>query len=206
VIRFLDRRKHDRLRTLLSSFTDEEVSEGKKRQVEAHLAQCPECSTEFASIRSMSQLMGRLPEIALHRSFVLTQAPAPVRQSSYWLWSGSLATVAAAVLLVFLLVGDAFGLVTQSPMPLRESRSQPAIAPAAAPMAPAPAQAVPTPAAAPALAAAGNPAAPAPLATTAEVPLDEPTSRSAPGGSEKPSAPVAAAPLAAFDYRRDASP
>jgi hypothetical protein len=93
--------------------------------------------------------MSRLPEIALPRSFLLTHAPAPAQQSSYGLWSGSLATAAAAVLLVFLLVGDSFGLVSQSPMPLRESGSQPAIAPAApaaAPMAPAaPAAAVPAP-------------------------------------------------------------
>ena len=168
MIGFLDRRKHDRLRTLLSSFADEEVSEGEKRQVEAHLAQCPECSAELASIRSMSQLMSRLPEIALPRSFLLTHAPAPAQQSSYGLWSGSLATAAAAVLLVFLLVGDSFGLVSQSPMPLRESGSQPAIAPAApaaAPMAPAaPAAAVPAPSELGSASEPGidSPAAPAP--------------------------------------------
>lgn len=232
MIGFLDRRKHDRLRTLLSSFADEEVSEGEKRQVEAHLAQCPECSAELASIRSMSQLMSRLPEIALPRSFLLTHAPAPAQQSSYGLWSGSLATAAAAVLLVFLLVGDSFGLVSQSPMPLRESGSQPAFAPAApaaavpAPSelgsasepgidslaAPAPAQAVPAAAAeapapaAPALAGAGNQAAPAPLATTAEEPLDETSSRSAPDASEEPSAPAAAAPLTALTADATPSP
>lgn len=136
MIGFIEKRKHDKLRTLLSSFADDEVSEGERRDVETHLAQCTECAAELASIRGMSQLMGRLPEIALPRSFRLTQAPAPSHKPAYGVWTGTFATAAAAVLLVFLLVGDAMGLVTQSPVQLERSQRQESSAPAA-PMAPA---------------------------------------------------------------------
>ncbi|MCH8870832.1 MAG: zf-HC2 domain-containing protein [Chloroflexi bacterium] len=189
MIGFLERRKHDRLRTLLSSFADAEVSESETRDVETHLAHCAECAAELASIRGMSQLLRGLPELALPRSFVLSHAPAPVRQAAYGLWTGTFATAAAAVLLVVLLVGDAVGLVTQSPLAAEELRTREAFAPAAAvaPAAPAAAPAPPTAA----LRSASSPAGPTEL--TAEV-QDTLAAPSLPAPALAAPAPAASAP------------
>lgn len=201
MIGFLERRKHDRLRTLLSSFADGEVSEGERRDVESHLAGCPECVAEVAAIRSMSLIMGRLPEIALPRSFVLTQAPAPLRQPAFGVWTGTLATAAAAVLLVFLLVGDAVGLVTQAPRTRQEFSAQQAFS-VAAPAAPAAAPAPPTAelrsAAAPGVPGlTGNPGASA-SPTPTENALVAPSLAAAPAPAPAaPAAPAAAAPAPA---------
>ena len=189
MIGFLERRKHDRLRALLSSFADAEVNESETRDVETHLAHCAECAAELASIRGMSQLLRGLPELALPRSFVLSHAPAPVRQAAYGLWTGTFATAAAAVLLVVLLVGDAVGLVTQSPLAAGELRTPETFAPAAAvaPAAPAAAPAPPTAA----LRSASSPAGPTEL--TAEV-QDTLAAPSLPAPALAAPAPAASAP------------
>lgn len=153
--------------------------------MEAHLAQCPECAAELASIRSLSQLMGRLPEMALPRSFalteaVLTRASAHLRRPGYGVWTGTFATAAAAVMLVFLLVGDAMGLVTQSPTQVERFQTQEFSAPAA-PAAPAPAPPIAALRSASETVQPGDPGLPAPAAPAASA----------------PAAPAAPAPIAA---------
>ncbi len=105
-------RRHARLRELLSAYIDGEVSASETSRVEEHLAGCQECRDELASLRSTVDLLRRLPELAVPRSFALSEAPQR-RPTPTIVWTARLATSAAAVLLVALLLGDIVGLVGQ---------------------------------------------------------------------------------------------
>ena len=105
-------RRHARLRELLSAYIDGEVSASETLRVEEHLAGCQECQDELASLRSTVGLLRRLPELAVPRSFALSEAPQR-RPTPTIVWTARLATSVAAVLLVALLLGDIVGLVGQ---------------------------------------------------------------------------------------------
>ena len=105
--------RHRRVRGLLSAYIDGEVTEREARRVEGHLGLCGECRMELGTLRSTVDLLGRLPGLAVRRSFALSEAPAPVASPPRFESLARLAAPVAAVLLVVLVVGDALGIVSQ---------------------------------------------------------------------------------------------
>ena len=110
---FWQNRRHARVRTLLSSYIDGEVSASEARRVAAHLSGCDECVAELESLRATTMLLGRLPSLDTPRSYALTAADvqdmSPRRGlPSFAAFSGGLATAGAAVLVVVLVVGVVF--------------------------------------------------------------------------------------------------
>ena len=146
-----DRFRHGKLRELLSSYIDGEVSDSERRRVERHLSGCEECRRELESLRLTVAALRQMPEIQATRSFAISAPPEPVRGGLGWVLGVRLAASAAAVVLVGLILADVTGLVVQSDMPDwgRESYSEQAPAPAPAFAAPAPAPAAPAPDAGP---------------------------------------------------------
>ena len=193
-------RRHARLRELLSAYIDGEVSASETLRVEEHLAGCQECQDELASLRSTVGLLRRLPELAVPRSFALSEAPQR-RPTPTIVWTARLATSVAAVLLVALLLGDIVGLVGQQRQ-LEDAASRAAVQ---APGAPAPLAAVrgipeaaaPELESAPALAAPPAPAAaPAPAPSPAPA-VSEPAQAFAPPAAPSPAAEAAPSVAAA---------
>ena len=165
------RRKHNRLRGLLSAYSDAEVSDAEAREVEAHLSECEDCRLELAELRSTVGLLRALPQFAVPRSFALRESPVSTRRTPPIVWTARLSTSAAGLLLVALLLGDALGIVRQTP---RSAGSLADVATQAAPaavemeaMAAAAAQVAPTAAQMEAMAATAPQATPQPEATAA---------------------------------------
>ena len=110
---FWQNRRHARVRTLLSSYIDGEVSASEARRVDAHLSGCDECVAELESLRATTTLLGQLPSLDTPRSYALTAADvqdmSPRRGlPSFAAFSGGLATAGAAALVVVLVVGVVF--------------------------------------------------------------------------------------------------
>lgn len=95
---------------------DGEASNSEVIEVEEHLSGCDECRIELDSLRATVGLLRGLPQFDVPRSFVLTEAPAMIRQRPPIVWTARLATSAAALLLFALLMGDAFGILSQTGM------------------------------------------------------------------------------------------
>ncbi len=105
---------HWRIRALLSSYVDGEVSAADARRVEEHAAACPECRDELDSLTATGELVRALPELELPRSFELTRLPEEEPRASLGVWAPRLATSVAGLLLVVLLAGDFTGTLIQS--------------------------------------------------------------------------------------------
>ena len=111
---FWQNRRHARVRTLLSSYIDGEVSASEARRVAAHLSGCDECVAELESLRATTMLLGRLPSLDAPRSYALTAADVQdlSRQRGFMpsiaSLTGGLATAGAAALVVVLVVGVVF--------------------------------------------------------------------------------------------------
>ena len=162
---FWQNRRHARVRTLLSSYIDGEVSASEARRVAAHLSGCDECVAELESLRATTTLLGRLPSLDTPRSYALTAADVQdmspqSRLPSFAAFSGGLATAGAAALVVVLVVGVVF----LARLGFTGSSASEFAAPAPQAAAPAPMVAGPQPAAAAPAAPAAAPAAPAPAA------------------------------------------
>ena len=78
MIGFLGIGKHLRVRGRLSAYIDGHASRTESRRVEEHLDLCDECGLELDTLRSTVDLLNRLPELAVPRSFALSEAPASV--------------------------------------------------------------------------------------------------------------------------------
>ena len=187
---FWQNRRHTRVRTLLSSYIDGEVSASEARRVDAHLSGCDECVAELESLRATTTLLGRLPSLDTPRSYALTAADVQdlSRQRGFMpsiaSLTGGLATAGAAALVVVLVVGVVFLARLGFTGSAAESIPQAA---APAPAAPAAIAQAPAAAAAPAARAA----APAPLLRRAQMPA-----AAAPQASCSHLAPAMAAPAA----------
>ena len=123
--------RHSRLRDLLSAYIDGQVSESEAMRVEEHLSGCDECRRELGTLRATVALMGQLPELAPQRAYTLSAVPEPARGGWTFAWTARAATSLAGLLVVALLLSDAFGVVMQEET--RETASLPVVAPAAAP-------------------------------------------------------------------------
>ena len=210
-------RRHAKLRELLSAYIDGEVSASETLRVEEHLARCQECQGELASLRSTVGLLRRLPEMAVPRSFSLSEAPQR-RPTPTIVWTARLATSVAAVLLVALLLGDIVGLVGQQrTLEDAVSRAEVQVPGAPAPMAAAaqrseaPARGIPEATApelesAPSLAARAAPAPPAAAAPApAAVPAPAAPAAAVPAPVPAP-APAPASPAPARAFAEPAAP
>ena len=162
--------RHSRLRTLLSSYIDGQVSAAEATQVEEHLFSCADCRLDVEDLRATVELLRELPVIEATRSFALASPPAPLRTAVSYVWATGLATSMAAVLLVALVLGDAFDIIAQAG-PADMARVEDSVEKAAAAV---PQAATLSTAAAPegpvaAMAAAAPPPAAAPAAAEARV-------------------------------------
>ena len=104
---------HWRIRALLSSYVDGEVSAAETRRVEEHAAACPACRDELDSLTATVELVRALPELELPRSLELTRLPEEEPRASFGVWAPRLATSVAGLLLVILLAGDFTGTLVQ---------------------------------------------------------------------------------------------
>jgi hypothetical protein len=95
-----------KIQGMLSEYIDGKLNKADKGIVEAHLEVCDTCSRELESLRATIQLLHRVPEVSIPRTFTVV---APRREHAYgatslrWLRP---ATAVASIALVFLLVGD----------------------------------------------------------------------------------------------------
>jgi hypothetical protein len=97
-----------KVRGMLSEYIDNRLDSEDKSFIERHLETCEACSKELESLRMTVQLLHRVPEVSVPRSFTVT-VPQPRRESAFgpsslrWLRP---ATAIVAVALVVLLMGD----------------------------------------------------------------------------------------------------
>ena len=97
-------------RDSLSAYLDGEVLGEEAARIERHLKQCDDCRLELDSLKQTAQLLERLPRLAVPRSFLLPASAAAskrtfkARSRVYHSLQG--ATVLAALLVAFILVGD----------------------------------------------------------------------------------------------------
>ena len=106
--------KHRRVRVLLSSYVDGQVSDAETRRVEEHLASCAECRRDLETLRATVGLLKGLPEVVPASALRLDSPPIPVRGPWAYVWATRLATSFAAFMLAALLLGDSFELVRQT--------------------------------------------------------------------------------------------
>ncbi len=104
---------HSRIRALLSSYVDGEVSAAEARRVEEHAAACSACRDELDSLTATVELVRALPEFELPRSFELTSLPEEEARVGFGVWAPRLATSVAGLLLVILLAGEFTGTLVQ---------------------------------------------------------------------------------------------
>ena len=129
--------RHIRIRALLSSYVDGQLTTAEDRRVREHLSQCDACRREVESLTASVQLLRQLPELQVSRSFMLEAAPTPIRVTGPSAWPMGLATAAAAFLLAALLMGDVFDLLRQTgPVQMPAAEKMVDLAPAAAVRAP----------------------------------------------------------------------
>ena len=111
--------RHDRLRTLLSSYVDGRVSPAETARVESHLSRCEECQRDLDNMRATVGLLRAMPDLQPSLSFYMTAVPEPVRRSWAVQWGGAVATAAAAAVFITLIAGDLTGLFEQTGLDVR---------------------------------------------------------------------------------------
>ena len=104
---------------MLSEHIDGRLGDAARARLEAHLRACSVCQEEPDSLRATVQILHRLPEVSVPRSFRLQSAPAPRREPRPLpLRPMQLSTAGAALLLAVLVVGDFAGAFpTSAPSP-----------------------------------------------------------------------------------------
>jgi hypothetical protein len=124
---------HESIQDRLSDYLDEELTDGDRTEVEAHLASCAECSTALAELKQVVALAASLPAPGPSRDLWRgvearlgsRTSTAPPRRFSF-----TLPEIAAASLMVAALSGGAVALLTRE-APGRVA-SVPAVGPATA--------------------------------------------------------------------------
>ncbi len=106
-----------KVRGMLSEYIDNRLDDEKKTLIERHLQTCEACSKELESLQMTVQLLHRVPEVPVPRSFTVT-ASEPKRERA--LGPGSLrwlrpATAVIAIALVVLLAGDFLNVFVSNP-------------------------------------------------------------------------------------------
>ena len=121
--------RHRRLHSLLSSYVDDQVTVAEAERVDRHLATCAEGRAELESLRATVGLLRSLPELALPRSFRLTEIPesrpvaVPFAYTRPLMAAASMAAVALIAIIAVDLAevgvsGDIVGVQTVSEAPV----------------------------------------------------------------------------------------
>jgi predicted anti-sigma-YlaC factor YlaD len=112
---------------LLSPYIDGQIGSSERDRVESHLEECQVCRRELELLRATVNLLHRVAVVSPPRSFALAEVdakrrPAALkREAPQWrrvpaLGSLRVATAVAALLLVFVLAGDATHLFEAGPV------------------------------------------------------------------------------------------
>ena len=121
----LTRNKHQRWTEDLSAYLDDQLSPSVKEALEAHLVSCVSCRDDLESLRNVTMLLHRVPQVPVPRSYTLSEAPAKgltwsVRYAAPLRYS----TAVASLLLLAVVVGDLF--TGQESLPNRALLTSPA--------------------------------------------------------------------------------
>lgn len=206
--------EHRRIIEMLSVYIDGELPSGDRARVEAHLAECADCTWELETLRQTVDLVGQLPKVPVPRAFTIHETLRPRRVGLFqarWAYTylkGATALVAA--LLILVLAGDAlfqFQRVTTHFAPAMAPAKELA-APVVAPTVVARQEVPPAPMEAPSLPeetldeaegaayAEVTPSPPPGEETKALAPMPTPTAPAGVGGGPVPRAGATATPLA----------
>jgi len=107
----------EKVQGMLSEYMDNRLGNGDRALVKSHLDACEACSRELASLRMTVQLLHRVPQVEVPRSFTIA-VPEPRREgvlgasSLRWLRP---ATAVATVVLVVLLAVDFLNIAGNAP-------------------------------------------------------------------------------------------
>ena len=118
---------------LLSPYIDGQIGSSERDRVESHLEECQVCRREFDSLRATVNLLHRVAVVSPPRSFALAEVEAKrrtaalTREAPQWrrvpaLGALRVATAVAALLLVFVLAGDATHLFETGPVENRAAQ------------------------------------------------------------------------------------
>ncbi len=105
----LTRNKHQRWADDLSAYLDDQLSPSARDALEAHLTSCASCHEDLESLRNLTSLLHRVPQMPVPRSYTLSEAPAKrlawsVRYAAPLRYS----TAVASLLLLAVVMGDLF--------------------------------------------------------------------------------------------------
>src|SRR5262245_13860397 len=100
----------EHVHALLSDYLDGELTEAQRAAIDEHLATCPICRSDLASLRFTVQIVRQLPVQRVPRTFALPVRPRPTPILTWLRWT----TGALAALFVLLLVAP-FVLSNQAP-------------------------------------------------------------------------------------------
>jgi predicted anti-sigma-YlaC factor YlaD len=112
---------------LLSPYIDGQIGSSERDRVESHLEECQVCRRELESLRATVNLLNRVAVVSPPRSFALAEGEAKrrpsalTREAPQWrrvpaLGALRVATAVTALLLVFVLAGDATHLFEAGPV------------------------------------------------------------------------------------------
>jgi len=117
----------------LSAYVDERLTERERARVERHLAVCEACREDLATLRQTVALLRSAPQVRVPRSFALPRSVQD-EQARYRRWDAAFVamrnlTVAASVLLVLLISGDAVLNATVQRLPMSAPRAAQVMSP-----------------------------------------------------------------------------
>ncbi|MDR9458866.1 MAG: zf-HC2 domain-containing protein [Dehalococcoidia bacterium] len=126
-MRIIRKNQCQKVQGLLSPYIDGQIGSSERDRVESHLDECQLCRRELESLRATVNLLHRVAIVSPSRSFVLTEIeakrrPATLnREAPQWrrlpaLGALRVATAVTALLLVFVLAGDATNLFEAGPV------------------------------------------------------------------------------------------
>jgi predicted anti-sigma-YlaC factor YlaD len=129
-MRIIRKNQCHKVQGLLSPYIDGQIGSSERDNVESHLEECQICLRELESLRATVNLLHRVAVVSPPRSFALAEVdakrrPAALkREAPQWrrvpaLGALRVATAVAALLLVFVLAGDATHLFEAGPVEYR---------------------------------------------------------------------------------------
>ncbi len=132
-MRIVRKNQCHKVQGLLSPYIDGQIGSSERDRVESHLEECQVCSRELDSLRATVNLLHRVAVVSPPRSFALAEVEAKrrtaalTREAPQWrrvpaLGALRVATAVAALLLVFVLAGDATHLFEAGPVENRAAQ------------------------------------------------------------------------------------
>jgi anti-sigma factor RsiW len=100
----LQKNECDKIREMLSPYIDGRLNPDRQQAVESHIQSCQACRGEYDSLLKTVDLLRHMPDVESKRSFIIKEAER--RAMSGKLKALYVATIAVAVLLAFVYIGD----------------------------------------------------------------------------------------------------